>query len=150
MSDFRKLDVWRASHALVLNIHVVVKKIRGADYLSLRSQMLRAAMSIPTNLVEGVGQQSGREFAKFIRISLNSSNELEYHLQLARDFGVVQDADFKPLIDQTIRVRKMLHGLLRSIARKSLNSGPTSSPRSSRGTGNDASRNPQRVPSSRE
>ena len=109
--------------------------------------MLRAAMSIPTNLVEGVGQMSRREFAKFIRISLNSSNELEYHLQLARDFGVLEHAEFKPLIDQTVRVRKMLHGLLRSIARNSTNSGPTSSPRSSRATGNDASGNPQRVPS---
>ena len=112
--------------------------------------MLRAAMSIPTNLVEGVGQQSGREFAKFIRISLNSSNELEYHLQLARDFAVVEHAEFKSLIAQTIRVRKMLHGLLRSIAANSKNSGPTSSPRSSRGTGNGASGNAERVPSSRE
>jgi len=130
VSDFRKLDVWRTSHALALNIHAAVKNIRGTDYLSLRSQMLRAAMSIPTNLVEGVGQMSRREFAKFIRISLNSSNELEYHLQLARDFGVMEPAEGKSLIAQTIRVRKMLYGLLRSIAGNTKNSAPTSSPRS--------------------
>ena len=115
MSDFRKLDVWRTSHALVLNVHAAVKRIRGSDYRSLRSQMLRAAMSVPTNLVEGVGQKTAREFARFIRISLNSANELEYHLQLARDFEVMDADEFKSLVSETIRARKMLHGLLRSI-----------------------------------
>jgi four helix bundle protein len=129
----------------VLNIHSVVKKISGANYLSLKSQMLRAAMSIPTNIVEGVGQHTAREFARFIRISLNSSNELEYHLQLARDFELIARSEFEGLLDQTIRVRKMLHGLHRSLARCSVNAGPTSSPRSLRGAGIDASRNEQRV-----
>lgn len=131
----------------MLNVHRVVKKIRGANYGSLKSQMLRAAMSIPTNLVEGVGQHTAREFARFIRISLNSSNELEYHLQLARDFEVIERNEFDMLLDQTIRVRKMLHGLLRSIVRRTPNAGPTSSHRSLRGTGNGATRNAQRVPS---
>ena len=119
MSDFRKLEVWRTSHALVLNVHRAVKKIRGSDYSSLRSQMLRAAMSIPTNLVEGVGQKSSREFGRFIRIALNSSNELEYHLQLARDFDLLPPDDFATLVAQTVQVRKMLHGLLRSIEARS-------------------------------
>ena len=81
MSDFRKLEVWRLSHALVLNVHSAVKKIRGADYASLRSQMLRAAMSIPTNLVEGVGQRGAHEFADifaFPSIHPASSNTISY------------------------------------------------------------------------
>ena len=129
MSDFRKLDVWRTSHALVLNVHKAVKNIRGSDYLALRSQMLRAAMSIPTNLVEGVGQKSAREFARFIRISLNSSNELEYHLQLARDFEVMEQEEFSALLNQTIRARKMLHGLLRSVGLQASDDGQKSSHR---------------------
>ncbi|MFL5550873.1 MAG: four helix bundle protein [Gemmatimonadaceae bacterium] len=147
MSDFRQLEVWRVSHALVLNIHSAVKQIRGSDYLSLKSQMLRAAMSIPTNLVEGVGQKTAREFAKFIRISLNSANELEYHLQLAHDFGVMEREEFSTLLNQTVRVRKMLHGLLRSIAPDPPDGAQKSSHRSSRGTGNGATGNPQRVTS---
>ena len=47
MSDFRKLDVWERSHALLLNVHSAIKNIRGADYVSLRNQMLRAGMSVP-------------------------------------------------------------------------------------------------------
>jgi len=72
-------------------------------------------MSVPTNLVEGVGQKSSREFGRFIRIALNSANELEYHLQLARDFDLLAGKEFETLLAQTIQVRKMLHGLLRSV-----------------------------------
>ena len=125
MSDFRKLEVWRLSHALVLNVHGAVKKFRGADYASLRSQMLRAAMSIPTNLVEGVGQKTGREFARFIRISLNSSSELEYHLLLAKDFELMEAEVFTTLLTETIQVRKMLHGLLRKVNARSEQGGQT-------------------------
>lgn len=115
MSDYRKLDVWERSHALLLNVHGVAKEIHGADYLTLRNQMLRAAMSVPTNLVEGVGQKTAREFARFIRISLNSSNELEYHLLIARDFEVMALDPYATLVRETIQVRKMLHGLLRKV-----------------------------------
>jgi four helix bundle protein len=115
MSDFRKLDVWEKSHTLLLNVHSAAKEIHGADYMALRNQMLRAAMSVPTNLVEGVGQKTAREFARFIRISLNSSNELEYHLLIARDFEVMQAEPYDMLVRQTVEVRKMLHGLLRKV-----------------------------------
>ena len=87
-------------------------------------------MSIPTNLVEGVGQKTAKEFARFIRISLNSSNELEYHLQLAHDFEVMESAEFSTLLSETVRTRKMLYGLLRKIGGKPPDAGPTSSPRS--------------------
>ena len=119
MSIYHHLEVWKVAHALVLNVHSQAKSIRGAEYVSLRSQMLRAAMSVPTNLVEGSGQQSAREFCRFIRISLNSSSELEYHLLLARDLGVLETEPFTSLRDQTIRVRKMLWGLLKGVSRRS-------------------------------
>jgi four helix bundle protein len=115
MSDFRKLAVFEKSHALLLNVHSAVKQIRGADYVTLRNQMLRAAMSIPTNLVEGVGQKTAREFARFIKISLNSSTELEYHLLIARDFEVMHVDPYDTLVRETIEVRKMLYGLLRKV-----------------------------------
>jgi four helix bundle protein len=77
--------------------------------------MNRAAMSIPTNVVEGTSQQSAREFARFVRFALNSSSELEYHLIVARDFGAISRTDFDSLSSQTIEVRKMLHGLVRTL-----------------------------------
>jgi len=86
-------------------------------------------MSIPTNLVEGVGQKSKREFSRFIRISLNSSNELEYHLLVARDFEVIEPNEYTTLRSETIQVRKMLHGLLRSMGGDSRDGGQKGSHR---------------------
>jgi four helix bundle protein len=111
VSDFKKLKVWRKAHALALNVHRVAGRIRGSKHAALRNQMSRAAMSIPTNLVEGAGQESGKEFARFISISLNSSSELEYHLIVGRDMRAIKISDFESLSSQTIEVRKMLYGL---------------------------------------
>ena len=116
MAEFAKLHVWRKAHALALNVHNVATGICGSNYASLRSQMIRAAMSIPANLVEGRGQKSGREFVRFLRYALNSSSELEYHLIVARDFRAISLGDFTRLHDQLIEVRKMLHGLIRRVS----------------------------------
>ncbi|MDP9202461.1 MAG: four helix bundle protein [Gemmatimonadota bacterium] len=78
MADFAKLHVWRRAHTLALNVHSVATGIRGSNYASLRSQMIRAVMSIPANIVEGKGQKSGREFARFIGYAINSCSELEW------------------------------------------------------------------------
>ena len=97
MSDFRKLLVWRKGHALVLNVHRTTVKMRKGEIAALRGQMMRAAMSIPTNVVEGNGQETPKEFARFVRFSLNSSSELEYHLILAKDLRGISQADFDSL-----------------------------------------------------
>ena len=115
VSDYKKLSVWRKAHALALNVHRVAVKLRGTEYASLRSQMMRASMSIPTNIVEGVGQESRKEFARFLRFALNSSSELEYHITVAHAIEAIEAADFDSLIAQTIEVRKMLHGLLKRV-----------------------------------
>jgi four helix bundle protein len=118
VSDFKNLKVWRKAHALALNVHRASLKIRGAQFVSLRGQMTRAAFSIPTNIVEGNGQESPQQFARFVRFSLNSSSELEYHLMAARDVEVLSGTDFKSLTTQTVEVRKMLYGLLRHLERR--------------------------------
>ena len=120
MSDFKNLKVWRKAHALALNVHRAALKIKGAQFVSLRGQLTRAAFSIPTNVVEGNGQESPQQFARFVRFSLNSSSELEYHLMAARDVEVMTATDFKSLTAQTIEVRKMLYGLLRHLERAKL------------------------------
>jgi four helix bundle protein len=111
VSDFKRLKVWRKAHALALNTHRAAVRIRGSDNAPLRSQILRAAMSIPTNIVEGTGQTSGKEFGRFLSIALKSTSELEYHLMIARDIAAIALADFQSLSAQAIEVRKMLYGL---------------------------------------
>jgi four helix bundle protein len=111
VSDFKKLNVWRKAHALALDVHRVATRIRGSDNASLRNQLIRTAMSIPTNIVEGTGQKTGKEFARFIGYALNSASELESHLIMARDIRVIGVSEFEALSSRTIEVRKMLHGL---------------------------------------
>ena len=115
MSDFKKLKVWRKAHSLSLNVHRAAREVRGAEYVSLRSQLVRAAMSIPANLVEGSGQHSRREFGRFIRIALNSAVELEYHLIVARDIQAINAGEVDSLSSQNVEVRKMLYGLLKRV-----------------------------------
>ena len=116
VTDFKKLKVWQKAHVMALDVNRVAGQLRGSKHASLRSQMTRAAMSVPTNIVEGCGQQSAPEFSRFLRIALNSTSELEYHLLAARDLGVVRASDSLTLISQVIEVRKMLYGLLRYLA----------------------------------
>lgn len=115
MADFAKLRVWRKAHALALNVRRVAATMRGSENASLRNQVNRAAMSIPTNIVEGRGQKSGADFARFLGYSLNSSSELEYHLIVARDIKVIAETDFRALRDQIVDVRKMLYGLSKRV-----------------------------------
>jgi len=92
--------------------------MRGPRYASLRSQMTRAALSVPTNIVEGHGYTSKRDFGRFLGYSINSTSELEYHLIAARDLGAIGRSEFISLLAQLVEVRKMLHGLITSLDRR--------------------------------
>ena len=115
MADFKKLKVWQKAHITAINIHLACKGIRSRDHATLKSQMLRAAFSVPTNIVEGSGKQSQREFCRFLRIALNSANETEYHLIAGRDTKALRNDVVVSLLNQIIEVRKMLFGLIESI-----------------------------------
>ena len=117
MGDFKKLLVWRKAHALALDCHRVASGLRGSSLAALRSQLSRAALSIPTNIVEGHGQRSTRDFSRYLGYAINSAYELEYHLILARDIRAISTVDFDSLYAQLVEVRKMLHGLVRSLDR---------------------------------
>jgi four helix bundle protein len=119
VSDFKKLKVWQKAHALALHAHRVATGIHRSHDLALRSQIIRAAMSIPANIVEGRRQDSEKEFARFLRIALNSGCELEYHLIVARDIRVISETDFASLLSELIEVRKMIHGLLIKLGKRS-------------------------------
>ena len=89
--------------------------IRATRYSALRSQLTRAAMSIPANIAEGRRQSGEKEFARFLRYAVNSAYELEYHLVVAQDVGAVPEAEAQASLADLIQVRKMIHGLLRKL-----------------------------------
>lgn len=113
MSDYKQLKVWQKAHTVALDSHKATQKIRGSEFASMRSQITRSAFSIPANIVEGSGVQTRKEYARFVRIALNSANELEYHLITARDLNLIPKSQTLSLITNLVEVRKMLHGLLK-------------------------------------
>jgi four helix bundle protein len=117
VADFKKLRVWRHAHALALNVAKVARKITNADYSSLRRQMIRSALSVSANIVEGREKDTEPEFARFLEIAKGSVSELEEHLITARDLDLISAADFHSVNDQLVNVRKMLSGLLTRLRR---------------------------------
>ncbi|MEP6551130.1 MAG: four helix bundle protein [Gemmatimonadales bacterium] len=129
MAYFKKLEVWRKAHALAMVANKVALTIRGSHYASFRSQIIRASMSIPANIVEGREQKTEPEFARFLRYSLSSTSELEYHLIAAHDIGVINTHDYVSLLTQVKQVRMMLFGLLKRLgASKAPNEPPKTVP----------------------
>ena len=112
MADFKKLRVWNKAHALALNAERVAAQIRDVAHKPLRTQLNRAAMSIPTNIVEGRGKKTDRDFARYLGYALGSACELEYHIILAHDVGAIPEADSDALMRQVVDIKRMLHGLI--------------------------------------
>lgn len=112
MGDYRDLRVWHEARALAKRARKVAAGMKGGENAELRNQLTRAAMSVPTNIVEGGAHDSPREFARFLRYARASASECEGHLVLASDFELVGDEDFKSLSKSIEAVRKMLCGLI--------------------------------------
>ena len=89
VADFRKLRVWNAALQIAIDAERVTGRMRGTRCATLRDQMLRAAMSVPTNIVEGSAHTSPREFARYLGYAIASVTELEGHVQLARDLKLM-------------------------------------------------------------
>ncbi|HJQ10820.1 MAG TPA: four helix bundle protein [Gemmatimonadaceae bacterium] len=112
MADYKKLRVWRKAYALAINADRIASEIRDADHKPLRSQLNRAALSIPTNIVEGRAKATDRDFARFLGYALGSATELEHHTMVGRDVGVISESDSAFLLTQAIEVKKMLTALI--------------------------------------
>ena len=113
MDDFKKLDVWRAAHALTCEVYRKTGTFPKAEAYGLTSQLRRSAASVAANIAEGCGRSGDTEFGRFVRISLGSATELEYHLLLSRDIGLLDDGTHTRLSAQARRIQGMLAGLNR-------------------------------------
>jgi four helix bundle protein len=88
VGDFKKLKVWQRSHELTLAIYKSTAGFPGHERFGLTGQLRGAAASIPANIAESCGRGSDNELARYVRISLGSATEMEYHLLLAKDISV--------------------------------------------------------------
>ena len=105
MRDFKKYDVWGMSHSLTLKVYKETMQLPNSEKYGLISQIQRAAYSIPSNIVEGCGRDSDKEFNRFLQMSLGSANELEYFMILCADLGFM-DRDVSHSLQEEIKVIK--------------------------------------------
>lgn len=115
MGDFRKLRVWDAAKKLVVDIDRVSPRLRGARGRTLRDQLSRASVSVYDNIVEGAAHESPREFARYVRYSITSVNEVEGHLELGQALKLIAQLDGSKLMADVVEIRKMLYGLLKRL-----------------------------------
>jgi four helix bundle protein len=115
MRDFKQLQVWRRAHALAVGIHELLRGVAAREFVSLKSQLSRAADSVATNIVEGCGAASQREFARYLDIAIKSANETEYHLIAAADRGAIESTEAALLGAEVIEIRRMTYGLRKRI-----------------------------------
>ncbi|HET7188602.1 MAG TPA: four helix bundle protein, partial [Gemmatimonadaceae bacterium] len=108
MRDFRKLIVWQKGHRLTLEVHSAACAFPRRKHSGLANQITRAAASIPATLAEGCGKSTDGELARFTDMSLTSAKELENHLILARDLGLLESDMYDRLDRHLDEVRRML------------------------------------------
>lgn len=116
MYDYRKYTVWQKSHQLVLKTYVHTNNFPKSELFNLTSQINRAVLSIPTNIAEGCGRNSQKEFIRFLNISSGSATELDYLFLVAKDLGFICDNDYVNLISELTDIRKMIFALIQKIS----------------------------------
>ncbi len=108
--DFKRIKAWQRAHALAIALYKLTRGFRRAGFSQLRSQLTRSGGSISTNIVEGCGASSNKEFARYLNMSIDSANETEYHLLTSRDLSLISRSDWRKYTAETIEVRKMIYG----------------------------------------
>jgi four helix bundle protein len=115
MKDFKKQKVWQRSHQLTLDIYKATSNFPREELYGLTNQIRRACASIPANIAEGCGRSSEADFSRFLQIAMGSATELEYHLLLAYDLGILNDTDYENLSRETIEVKQMLTSFIKKL-----------------------------------
>ncbi|MCG8448824.1 MAG: four helix bundle protein [Pirellulales bacterium] len=115
MRDFRKLEVWSKSHRFTLKVYKLTQEFPQNEKYGLISQLRRASASIPANLAEGGGRESDGDFRRFVEIAGGSACEVEYHLLLAKDLGLLDQDTYERFDLQINEIKKMLGALARRL-----------------------------------
>ena len=113
-NDTSKLIVWQKSHALVLKIYEASKGFPNDELFGLTSQLRRACVSVPSNIVEGKARGSTKEYKRFLLIARGSLEEAKYQWLLARDLHYIDEQQYKEIFSNMDEVGRLLGGLIKS------------------------------------
>jgi len=118
MKTHKDLEVWKKSIEMVSMIYLVTKSFPKEELYGITNQIRRAAVSVPSNIAEGSGRNSPKEFVQFLYISTGSLSELETQIIISRNLGYINDKQKNDLDTIFSDLFRMLSGLIRSLKTK--------------------------------
>ena len=116
MAGYRDLKVWQSAMQLAEETYRLSQSFPNHEIYGLTSQLRRATVSIPSNIAEGHGRNSPKEFYHFLGIALGSLAELETQLLLAKRLKYLEADQITTVLKTTDEMAKMLKGLQKSLS----------------------------------
>jgi four helix bundle protein len=108
---FEDIQAWQKARVLSKDIYSITKQGEFSTDYDLRSQIRRSGVSIMTNIAEGQGRRTNKDFANFLNISLGSIAETKSHIYLALDLNYINQPMFKDLYEKLDEIGKMVFAL---------------------------------------
>ncbi len=115
MKNFKNLKVWQKGMNIVLKVYKSANGFPKEELYGLTSQIKRSAISIPSNIAEGSGRGTDKEFNRFMDIALGSSFELETQLVIAKTLDFISEEDFKTISMKLDEGQRMISGLQKNL-----------------------------------
>ena len=116
IKDFKDLILWQRAMDLVVEVYQLVKKLpKKEELFALSDQIRRAAISIPSNIAEGQGRNSPKEFVHFLSIAKGSKAELETQLLLCVRINYLTESEIEKAMSLIEEVGKMLNSLQKKL-----------------------------------
>jgi four helix bundle protein len=112
MKDFKKLQIWQLGMEIVDKVYVIIPSLPADEKFGVRSQVTRAAVSIPANIAEGNAKRSEKDKRRFVEIALGSAFELETHLIIIKNRYWVEVKAIDELIEIVRREQKMIDSFI--------------------------------------
>ncbi len=113
IKNFTDLISWQEGYKLVLLVYAITLKFPTEEQFGLKSQLRRAAVSVTSNIAEGFSRSSYKDKANFYSRSLGSLTEIQNQIIIAKDLKYIQDKDFGEILDQILKVNKLINGLIK-------------------------------------
>ena len=116
--SYRDLVAWQKAMALAKRVYGASKLFPKSEQYGLCQQVQRAAVSVPSNIAEGYGRGSRRDYVGFLRTARGSLYEVETQVLLARDLEYLTESQAESLLQDTGDCSRVLHGLIASLAER--------------------------------
>lgn len=113
--SYRDLHVWQKSKDFVAKLYTITRTFPKDEQFGLVSQMRRAAVSIPSNIAEGRGRRSRKDFIQFLYMASGSLAELETQLDIAKNLGFINDVSYNDSVASLKEIGRMLSGMIEKL-----------------------------------